>query len=114
MDEYRLPALTLLPGASLAQLAACANVCGAVESVYRWQGAVESAREVMLILKTTAAAFPFLEGLIRSLHSYDTPEILATQVAAGSERYLSWVAASVATDFSSLLKFPASPPNSNA
>jgi periplasmic divalent cation tolerance protein len=77
------------------RLAACATITGRVRSVYRWQGAIETAQEVLLLLKTTAGRLPQLEALIASLHSYDTPEILAVAVAEGSEKYLAWVAESV-------------------
>lgn len=75
------------------RLAACVSLIPAVESVYRWQGAVESANEVLAVCKTTAEAYPALEGGLRSLHPYEVPEILALPVAAGLADYLSWVGA---------------------
>src|SRR5947209_1297361 len=74
-------------------VAACATITGAVQSIFRWQGAIETAREALLMLKTTASEFPALQNLVLSLHSYETPEILAVPVLAGSERYLSWLSA---------------------
>lgn len=75
------------------KLAACANILPRVQSIYRWQGAVESAFEVPLLLKTTAAAYPALEAGIRQSHPYDLPEIVALPVSHGLPGYLDWVAA---------------------
>ena len=76
------------------RLAACvARV--PVQSVYRWQGAVETASEVQLQIKTTRAAWPALERALRALHSYELPEILAVEAAAGLAGYLAWVGESV-------------------
>jgi periplasmic divalent cation tolerance protein len=73
--------------------AACVNVLGACTSVYRWQGAVENAQEIPLLIKTTAARYAALEQLIRRLHPYELPEIIAVPVARGLPGYLQWVAA---------------------
>jgi periplasmic divalent cation tolerance protein len=79
------------------RLAACVNVhSGALESVYRWEGKVERAREVLLTIKTTAAAFSRLERRVREMHSYDVPEIVGVAVGAGSWKYLDWIDESVA------------------
>ncbi|MFE3577888.1 divalent-cation tolerance protein CutA [Streptomyces vinaceus] len=78
-----------------ARLAACAQVNGPVTSVYRWQGALESAQEWQVLFKTTEAAYPALEARLSAGHPYDTPEIIATPVVRGSERYLAWIAAEV-------------------
>ncbi len=78
------------------RLAACGNVIQApLESLYRWKGKVESAREFLLILKTSRGRFGALATAIRSLHSYQVPEIVALPVVEGSREYLAWVAASV-------------------
>lgn len=78
------------------RLAACANIVQApVHSIYRWKGRVESAREVLLILKTTRNRLAALEQAIRRLHSYDVPEIIALEIAAGSKEYLAWIEESV-------------------
>jgi len=78
------------------RLAACVNVVtAAVESVYRWKGKLESAREFLLIVKTTLRRFEALKAEILRLHSYDVPEIIALPVKAGSKRYLQWVKSSV-------------------
>ena len=76
-----------------AKLAACVNLLPRVQSIYRWQGAVESASEVPLLIKTTAGRYDALEAVIRDLHPYDVPEIIALPVAAGLPAYLDWLAA---------------------
>ena len=75
-----------------AKLAACVNILPRVQSIYRWQGAVESAVEVPLLIKTTAAAYPALEAAIRESHRYDVPEIIALPITAGLPAYLNWLA----------------------
>ncbi len=75
------------------RLAACVNMLAPCRSVYRWQGAVETAVEHPLLIKTTAARYEAVEGAIRSLHPYELPEIVAVPVAAGLPAYLDWVAA---------------------
>jgi periplasmic divalent cation tolerance protein len=77
------------------QLAACVQMLPEIESVYRWQGKVERQREVLLIVKTTAARFEELEREVRAIHSYETPEIVALQLTAGSIPYLEWLKTSV-------------------
>jgi periplasmic divalent cation tolerance protein len=74
------------------RLAACANVISApVESIYRWKGKVETAKEFLLIVKTSRARFKAVECAIRGLHSYDVPEIVALDIAAGAKDYLAWL-----------------------
>jgi|GEM_PF-36924 len=73
------------------RLAACCNVVGGVGSIYRWEGKVEEAGEVLVIIKTSAERFPALERRIRELHSYDVPEVLALPVETGSGPYLRWL-----------------------
>ena len=75
-----------------ARLAACVNILPRVQSIYRWQGAVESAVEVSLLIKTTAATYPALEAAIRERHPYEVPEIIALPISAGLPAYLNWVA----------------------
>ena len=74
-----------------AHLAACVQIMPEMESVYRWQGRVERAAEVLLLAKTTRAKFDDLEREVRALHSYETPEIIAVQITAGSAPYLEWI-----------------------
>lgn len=73
------------------RLAACVNILGECTSVYRWQGAVETAAEVPLIIKTSAAHYSDVEAAIRSLHPYELPEIIAMPVTHGLPAYLDWV-----------------------
>ena len=77
------------------QLAACVQILPEMESVYRWQGKIERQKEVLLIAKTLAGKFAALETEVRGLHSYDTPEIVALPITAGSSSYLAWLSASV-------------------
>ena len=77
--------------------AACVNIVPAIESVYRWEGKIETAHEVLLLIKTTRALFPALRDLIIRLHSYDTPEVIAVPVSDGLAKYLSWLGATIAT-----------------
>jgi periplasmic divalent cation tolerance protein len=79
------------------ELAACVQVVAPVTSVYRWQGKLETASEHLLLIKTTSAAYVELEAVIKQLHSYQTPEVLALPVAVGSSDYLAWLQASVKT-----------------
>jgi len=77
------------------ELVACVNIVGPVQSVYRWQGAVEQDDEALLVIKTTRAAVPALDAALRELHPYDTFELVALDVAGGSADYLSWIGDSV-------------------
>ncbi len=78
------------------RLAACVNLLGnPVESVYIWEGKLESAREWLIILKTTQARLSGLEEEIRRLHSYQVPEFVALPIGSGSRAYLAWLADSV-------------------
>ena len=76
-----------------ARLAACVNILPRAQSVYRWQGKVESATEIPVFIKSTATSYPALEKLIRQHHPYEVPEIIALPVAHGLPAYLNWVAA---------------------
>lgn len=73
------------------RLAACVNMLPAVQSIYRWNDAVEEAAEVTLLIKTTKARYAALEEAIRSLHPYDLPEVIALPVSAGLPAYLAWI-----------------------
>jgi len=74
-----------------AHLAACVQILPEMESVYRWQGRIERQSEVLLLAKTTREKFEELEREVRALHSYDTPEIIAVPVTAGSGPYIEWL-----------------------
>jgi periplasmic divalent cation tolerance protein len=79
----------------VARLAACVQILPEIESVYHWKGNVERAAEILLLAKTTEANFAALEAAVRSLHSYETPEIIALPIVAASAPYLEWLTASV-------------------
>ena len=70
------------------RLAACINVMGAMQSVYRWRREVERADERQLVIKTTAARVPALEARLKELHRYEVPEFLVVPTAGGSAAYL--------------------------
>ena len=101
MAEEVLVILTTWPDAEAAReagrtlveekLAACANIVPGVESIYRWEGKVETSAEVLMILKTTIARYQMLETRIRALHSYELPEIVSLRVTDGLPAYLRWV-----------------------
>jgi periplasmic divalent cation tolerance protein len=76
-------------------LAACVNILPGVQSIYRWQGAVESAAEVLLLIKTSSARSQDVQSTIASLHSYEVPEFLILPVLGGSDAYLAWLGASL-------------------
>lgn len=77
------------------KLAACVNIVPQIESVYRWQGKVESATEWLLIVKTQAESFARVRDVIKELHSYELPECIMIPVEAGSEEYLKWIGENV-------------------
>lgn len=74
------------------QLAACVNIIPQIESIYRWQGKVESSREWLLVIKTTADQFAKVSAAILELHSYDLPECIVLTIEDGSPEYLRWLA----------------------
>ncbi|HDV0694085.1 TPA: divalent-cation tolerance protein CutA, partial [Klebsiella pneumoniae] len=75
------------------RLAACVNLLPGLRSVYRWQRKVEAAAEVLLLVKTSAEAYPALQERLRQLHPYELPELLAVEAASGLPEYLQWLAA---------------------
>lgn len=75
--------------------AACVNVVAGVRSTYRWKNKVCSDTEFLLVIKTMANEYPAVEAAIRELHSYELPEILGFEVAAGETGFLSWIGASL-------------------
>jgi periplasmic divalent cation tolerance protein len=80
------------------KLAACVNILGACSSVYRWQGKVETADEVPLLIKTRSEIYAEVETAIKRLHPYELPEIVAVPVAQGSAEYLEWINAATVTE----------------
>jgi periplasmic divalent cation tolerance protein len=79
------------------RIAACVNIVPQVTSIYRWQGKTEEAREWVLIVKTTAAAFDEVRQAIADLHSYELPECVCLTIEDGSPGYLEWISESVST-----------------
>ena len=77
------------------QLAACVNLIPAIESIYRWQGKVETSNEVLAVFKTTSAAYSNFEARLKELHPYDVPEIVAVKAEHVSAGYAAWVGDSV-------------------
>jgi periplasmic divalent cation tolerance protein len=77
------------------QLAACCQIVGPIQSIYRWQDNVEATTEWMCLIKTQHERFDAAAQLIRELHHYDEPEIIATEIVAGSQGYLDWLTNSV-------------------
>jgi periplasmic divalent cation tolerance protein len=73
------------------QLAACVNILPGAQSIYRWQGKVESAAEMLMVIKTSADLVAEVELTIANLHSYEVPEFLVLPVYGGSHAYLAWL-----------------------
>lgn len=99
--EQPLLVLTNLPDTATAKaiaqqlvekrLAACANILPQVQSIYRWNGAIEEASEVTLLIKTTQARYSDLEASIKAAHPYEVPEIIAMPIVQGVPQYLDWI-----------------------
>ena len=73
------------------KLAACVQVLPPMTSIYVWKGDVQRESEILLVAKSTRAKFDELEASVRAIHSYETPEIIALPIVAGSPSYLSWL-----------------------
>jgi periplasmic divalent cation tolerance protein len=73
------------------KLAACVNIVDKVESFFRWQGKIDRAREYLLIVKSVKTNLAGVCRLVKSMHSYDVPEIIAVPIAGGSKTYLDWI-----------------------
>lgn len=91
VDEARKIARALVER----KLAACVNIVPQIESVYRWQGKIETASEWLLVVKTEVTAFEGVRATIEALHSYEMPECIMLAVADGDQEYLNWIDASV-------------------
>ena len=78
------------------RLAACVNLVPGLVSVYRWQGKIEQAGEILLLIKTTQDRLPALTARLTELHPHELPEVLAVEADAGLPAYLEWVAAQTA------------------
>ncbi len=73
------------------RLAACVNILPVEQSVYRWKGRIESARERLLVIKAERRAYAAIEKRLRALHPYELPEIIAVPIIAGLRAYLGWI-----------------------
>ena len=71
--------------------AACVNIVPRVDSLFWWEGKLDSARESLLLIKTKASLFPEIVELVKRTHSYEVPEIIALPIIGGSEDYLKWL-----------------------
>lgn len=71
--------------------AACVQVFGPISSAYWWQGQIEEAQEWLCLAKTRRSEYPRLESLVKENHPYETPEIVAIPILAGSKKYLAWI-----------------------
>ena len=80
------------------KLAACVNILAECSSVYRWRGKIETASEVPLLIKTRAELFAEVEAVIKNLHPYELPEIVAVPLEYGSGEYLAWINAATVTE----------------
>src|SRR4051812_37063895 len=84
-------AIRISKGVVNRKLAACANIISGIQSIYNWKGKVVTARESLLILKSTRRRYRALEKAIKAMHTYETPEIIALPVKEGLYGYLGWV-----------------------
>jgi periplasmic divalent cation tolerance protein len=80
------------------RLAACVQVSGPIASTYRWQGQIENSEEWLCTAKTSPAHVAGIQDVLKRLHPYEVPELVATPVVGGSEAYLQWVAEQLKTD----------------
>lgn len=103
MPDAAILVLTSLPDLAAAQalaralvtgrLAACVSIGAPVESIYHWQGEIETAREVPLLIKTRAQLYSRVEAAIVAAHPYELPEVIAVPITHGLPRYLDWIGA---------------------
>ena len=80
------------------RLAACVNVLPGVRSTYRWQGAIETDDEILMLIKTAQTELSAIESRIRALSGYELPELIAVEISGGATDYLSWVAKSLGAE----------------
>jgi periplasmic divalent cation tolerance protein len=77
------------------KLVACVNIIGPIDSIYRWKGEVESAQEFLLLMKTDSDLFDRVRDAVKSLHSYEVPEVIQVPVENGLPAYLQWISTSI-------------------
>ncbi len=73
------------------RLAGCVQVSGPIVSTFRWQGKTETQEEWLCTIKTTSDKLPAIEQVIDEIHPYEVPEVIATPIVGGSEKYLAWL-----------------------
>jgi periplasmic divalent cation tolerance protein len=73
------------------KLAACVQIAGPIKSIYRWKGRIETAREWVCVIKTKSSLYKKVETVIKKLHPYEVPEIIATPIALANKDYLKWI-----------------------
>jgi len=105
MSEESLLVLSTFPDADTGRriarilveekLAACVNLVPQIESIYRWKGTIETASEVLALIKSTIGKYQLLETRIRELHPYEVPEIISLRIDSGNLDYLRWIEQSV-------------------
>lgn len=73
------------------KLAACVNIISKIHSIFYWQGKIDKAKEVLLIVKSQKRLFSQIANVVKKYHSYDTPEIIALPLVLGNKKYLHWI-----------------------
>jgi periplasmic divalent cation tolerance protein len=73
------------------QLIACANILDGMTSIYRWEGEIQCAREVVLILKTRQPLLPEIDAAVKKMHPYDCPCVAAWPITSGNHEFLRWI-----------------------
>ncbi len=73
------------------KLVACVNILDQVKSIFRWEGKIDEAKEVLMIMKSRKALFEKIVKVVKSLHSYSVPEVIALPVIDGNKDYLDWI-----------------------
>ena len=79
------------------RLVACANIVPNIRSIFWWKKAIETEQEMLVMFKSRASLFPPIVQAVKSLHSYEVPEIIAMPIVLGSEEYLAWISSETHT-----------------
>lgn len=89
--KNKAQAIKIAKGVLEAKVAACVNIIDAIQSMFWWEGKIDSSQEALLIIKTKKSCFQKLVRTVKSLHSYSTPEIIALPIQHGDASYLKWI-----------------------